>query len=297
MEDTAPPPGSPPSTPAQTIILMNGASGVTAGIDWWEVQYPTGEFVADYDGTTDNYLRDCDGGSSYSNYNYGAADWLAVGRITWDERSLYKFDLSELSLPDSSLLEKAELVLYCNRIDTTAEQLVDIFRIDGAWAEGSSNNAAEIGASCTNYRAYNTVNWSNTAESGLGGDFYDRDANNLNETDSPYASQTVYSNGPYKWDITDLTAEWLADTYDNEGVLLKSNVTSGYRGFYSREYVLGETTHRRPALVLTYAAGPVCGDNDHPIPVGDLDEDCHVRLSDLGIYVLHWLECTAPECD
>ena len=239
----------------QTIVLMDGASGSTSGIDWWETEYAGGEFYAGYGGTADNYLRDTDGGSSYSNNNYGSAEWLAVGRVTWDERTLYKFDLSGLTLPDSSLLEKAELVLYCNRGGTT-EQLVDVFRIDGAWAEGSSNNAAEVGASCTNYRAYSTVNWSNTAESGLGGDFYDRDASALNETDSPYASQTVSAAGSYQFDVTDLAAEWLEGTYDNEGFLLKSYVTSGYRGFYSHEYALGETTYRRPALALTYIPEP-----------------------------------------
>jgi len=40
-----------------------------------------------------------------------------------------------------------------------------------------------------------------------------------------------------------------------------------------------------------------CGDENHPVPVGDFDGDCHVNMVDLAIFATHWLECTAPECD
>jgi hypothetical protein len=41
----------------------------------------------------------------------------------------------------------------------------------------------------------------------------------------------------------------------------------------------------------------ICGDPNHPYPVGDLNYDCKVDLRDLAIFAFHWLECTAPECD
>jgi len=41
----------------------------------------------------------------------------------------------------------------------------------------------------------------------------------------------------------------------------------------------------------------VCGDLDHPYPVGDLTKDCEVNLLDVAIIGLHWLECTKPQCD
>jgi len=51
--------------------------------------------------------------------------------------------------------------------------------------------------------------------------------------------------------------------------------------------IIGET-------IIAYAV-PQCGDPNHPYPLGDLNQDCHVDLLDLAILALHWLECTAPE--
>ena len=42
---------------------------------------------------------------------------------------------------------------------------------------------------------------------------------------------------------------------------------------------------------------PTCGDLEHPYPVGDLNEDCHVDIADLEMLIDHWLECTAPDCE
>lgn len=41
----------------------------------------------------------------------------------------------------------------------------------------------------------------------------------------------------------------------------------------------------------------ICGDPNHPFPVGDLNLDCRVNLLDLAILSSHWLDCTAPICD
>jgi len=48
---------------------------------------------------------------------------------------------------------------------------------------------------------------------------------------------------------------------------------------------------------ITILPEPLCGDPFHPYPVGDLNEDCYVDLRDVALMALHWLECTAPECD
>jgi Tol biopolymer transport system component len=42
---------------------------------------------------------------------------------------------------------------------------------------------------------------------------------------------------------------------------------------------------------------PTCGDLDHPYPIGDFNMDCHVDAYDFLIFIDHWLDCTAPECD
>ena len=238
---------------AQTIVLMDGVSGATTGIEWFEDEDPTGQFYDGYSGTSDNYLR---GRAAYADRNYGSYTLAFVGKETdvSDYRALYKFELSGLTIPDPALLVKAELALRSST--THAGMVVDVFRTDGAWIEGSSNNAVEVGAYCENYRAYNTVAWSNTIDSGRLGDFYDTDASALNEIDSPYASQTMSTAGWYRWDVTDMVNEWLAGTYDNEGFELVSQVTSGSVRIYTSEYALGETTYRRPALVLTYVPEP-----------------------------------------
>ncbi|MBN1973916.1 MAG: PD40 domain-containing protein [Sedimentisphaerales bacterium] len=42
---------------------------------------------------------------------------------------------------------------------------------------------------------------------------------------------------------------------------------------------------------------PTCGDLDHPYTVGDFNKDCRVDVYDFLVFIEHWLECTAPECD
>ena len=39
-----------------------------------------------------------------------------------------------------------------------------------------------------------------------------------------------------------------------------------------------------------------CGDNEHPIPIGDFNMDCIVNFLDFAVFADHWLECTRPIC-
>jgi hypothetical protein len=39
-----------------------------------------------------------------------------------------------------------------------------------------------------------------------------------------------------------------------------------------------------------------CGDSAHPIPIGDLNQDCIVNFFDLAIFASHWLDCTRIIC-
>jgi hypothetical protein len=52
------------------------------------------------------------------------------------------------------------------------------------------------------------------------------------------------------------------------------------------DYSLGESS---------YYPG-YCGDDAHPIPIGDFTLDCRVNFFDFAIFALHWLECTNPVC-
>lgn len=47
-------------------------------------------------------------------------------------------------------------------------------------------------------------------------------------------------------------------------------------------------------VTAVYVLDNQCGDSCHPIPVGDLNEDCVVDLADLSITATHWLESTQP---
>ncbi len=40
-----------------------------------------------------------------------------------------------------------------------------------------------------------------------------------------------------------------------------------------------------------------CGDECHPYPDGDTNEDCEVNFRDFALFAVQWLECTKPECD
>jgi hypothetical protein len=51
-----------------------------------------------------------------------------------------------------------------------------------------------------------------------------------------------------------------------------------------------------PVLMILFFE-PACGDPWHPYPVGDFNRDCKVNFADFATFSMHWLECTAPECD
>ena len=50
-------------------------------------------------------------------------------------------------------------------------------------------------------------------------------------------------------------------------------------------------------LVVSVAAEGVCGDYEHPYPVGDLDQNCLVDIADIAMLAERWLLCTHPDCD
>jgi hypothetical protein len=52
-----------------------------------------------------------------------------------------------------------------------------------------------------------------------------------------------------------------------------------------------------PFLQPMQVLPPTCGDAQHPYPAGDLNRDCRINFRDFAVIALHWLECTAPECD
>jgi len=50
-------------------------------------------------------------------------------------------------------------------------------------------------------------------------------------------------------------------------------------------------------VTAVFVDGRQCGDECHPYPAFDFDEDCEVSFGDFALFAIHWLECTKPECD
>ncbi len=48
--------------------------------------------------------------------------------------------------------------------------------------------------------------------------------------------------------------------------------------------------------IVQIYSGNFCGNVAHPVPVGDLNDDCRVDFADLAIMAAHWMECTF-DCD
>ena len=92
----------------------------------------------------------------------------------------------------------------------------------------------------------------------------------------------VYHNeDPLRWTSTLYHKPPTHEIYENtEPVSLYDN-----DGQLSR-YALGSTRYQ-PGY---------CGDDAHPIPIGDFNLDCRVNFFDFAIFALHWLKCTRPEC-
>jgi hypothetical protein len=44
-------------------------------------------------------------------------------------------------------------------------------------------------------------------------------------------------------------------------------------------------------------AFPICGDVDHPYPMGDIDKDCKVNMTDFAELAANWMSCTQPACE
>lgn len=49
-------------------------------------------------------------------------------------------------------------------------------------------------------------------------------------------------------------------------------------------------------LLIQKVAPAVCGDETHPYPVGDFNEDCLVDLADFALLAQNWMTCTDIDC-
>lgn len=166
-----------------------------------------------------------------SSRNYGSAATLNVDN-TWDKywkNALLQFDLSQLSA--DALILSAELELYQSSLFTSAGD-VTAHRITQNWVEGAEDGKNGI-ANWVQKDATN--NWITP-----GGDF----------DPFVYASVAIkrFKKQWYSWDLTALTAAWVAGRFPNYGVLLQPS-NSVLANFTSSN---GSTSANHPILRITY---------------------------------------------
>jgi hypothetical protein len=50
-------------------------------------------------------------------------------------------------------------------------------------------------------------------------------------------------------------------------------------------------------ITAAFTESRQCGDECHPVPASDFNQDCLVNWSDFTVFAEHWFACTAPACD
>ncbi|OHB70077.1 MAG: hypothetical protein A2V70_16980 [Planctomycetes bacterium RBG_13_63_9] len=141
-----------------------------------------------------------------------------------ESRSLLQFDVSSIEED----VEHVTLNMYFY-LQTGSSHLLtaDVHRLTESWSEMSAT--------------WNSRDSSNDWSS-PGGDF----------SSTAIATTTLGSStGTWQeWDVTDLVQDWLAGTYTNHGLLVKSSEVASqtWSAFYSSEYYV---TTRRPYLDVT----------------------------------------------
>ncbi|VAW42932.1 hypothetical protein MNBD_CHLOROFLEXI01-3210 [hydrothermal vent metagenome] len=110
------------------------------------------------------------------------------------------------------------------------------------WVEGTMGS--DDGATRDYYNRGGRLAWDNYM-----GDW--RDANNISQGNTPYASVTMVDDDTpeyIEWDVTALVQEWVDDTHPNQGLFLRPVTGSSTYNFYSREHAI---LSERPELVVT----------------------------------------------
>jgi N-acetylneuraminic acid mutarotase len=84
------------------------------------------------------------------------------------------------------------------------------------------------------------------------------------------------------------------------GIMDLASGTGMYEGVTGRLAVNGtiDFAAQPPAAQFDiFGAVAFCGDVNHPYPVGDVNQDCHVNVLDFALMASHWLDCTYPNSD
>ncbi len=168
---------------------------------------------------SDNWISSCSTGCTA---NYGTATEVRVRTAVWSYdvknfRTLLQFDLSELP-DDPNEIAEVTLGLYFHTWHNgdPAGRIYEVYRLTNDWTETGSTWQCRDGHADPG----NRVRWDGyltgvPAYQPGGGDF---DANTV------YASAEVPPVGNWMtWDVTGLVKEWVRETHDNFGLIIKDS--------------------------------------------------------------------------
>ncbi len=223
---------------ASSSVTIKASSKLDTGVqrklkDKVTVAYqPPGTTILQLDGSPgageDTYLND----GPQSGTNYADNGFIYASGANSQDHGLLRFNLS--SVPAGVSVRSATLELQLASIGSGNSGTAFLHRVTSSW----------VGAEATWEQRESGTNWDSQ-----GGDY---DA-------APVASAPIddATPGPVSWDVTELVAEWLAVTHDNNGLLITADAGINRAQFHS-----GDSTDptKYPTLSITYACecGSAC---------------------------------------
>ncbi len=81
--------------------------------------------------------------------------------------------------------------------------------------------------------------------------------------------------------------ESLLGTATHLGLLVYPGIEGLQTAFWASE---AASFANSPKLTIHYLDEPVCGDANHPYPIGDLNQNCYVNWGDFSLFAAHWLD-------
>lgn len=224
--------------------LSNVVSAATSGSSISIITLQAG--LNGYRGVEDNSLT-----SGPINGNMGGHESIFSGLIGMStiRRGALRFDLD--FLPRDIEVLDARLRLYNHGSESGSTSDVSVYRLTKRWVQGAETLFDRQGTSSWSSSQWGYHTWSapgaeKSSDSARNDDpAYDRFA--TPEGTVQVSALDVW----YEWDVTAAAAHWVARDWNNEGLLLRTDMESAGSGrhFHSSEYVTDPSL--RPTLILT----------------------------------------------
>ena len=205
-------------------IGPSGASG-NSGEEVYTISFQNGLYPeSSYSGIEDNRIRSDSPDTNYGNTTGG----LLIGQNSSSTyRVLIKFREMEKYVPENIKIKKAYLVLYS--YITSSTTTISAYALSSGWDEMTSSWVSRTV----------TDLWATP-----GGDF---------NSSSSVSNSVLLKKDSYEMlEINpDIIADWLSNTYNNYGLILKANneTVTNYNGIYLSE---AADILKRPKLILYY---------------------------------------------